>query len=182
MANEQNLMPIEQVNARKTREERVESARKAGKASGAAKRRKKSMAETINYLMSLPVSPNQTKIREAMTRFGIPEDEQTQRTAAVFSMMLEISKGNVGAFRALNDAEAREADQKLKKSQFAYQKKRDQKMDESEAAGSSLADLIENAYRERESDDETDDDDGKITAADDSGTEAEGDASDEHGE
>ena len=131
---------------------------KGGKASGATKRRKKSMAETINYLMSLPVSPSQSKIREAMTRFGIPEDEQTQRTAAAFNMLLEVSKGNVAAFRALNDAETREVDQKLKKSQFAYQKKHDKEIAESAETASNLADIIEKAYASRKPDPDEDED------------------------
>lgn len=131
---------------------------KGGKASGAAKRRKKSMAETINYLMSLPVSLSQSKIREAMTRFGIPEDEQTQRTAAAFNMILEVSKGNVAAFRALNDAETREVDQKLKKSQFAYQKKHDKEIAESTENSSNLADIIEKAYASRKPDPDEDED------------------------
>ena len=40
MANEQNLMPVEELNARRTPEERREHARKAGKASGVARKRK----------------------------------------------------------------------------------------------------------------------------------------------
>ena len=147
---------------------------KGGKASGAAKRWKKSMAETINYLMSLPVSPSQSKIREAMTRFGIPEDEQTQRTAAAFNMLLEVSKGNVAAFRALNDAETREVDQKLKKSQFAYQKKHDKEIAESAQTASNLADIIENAYRARDPDPDTEPDED---AADSSSGASEGEDS-----
>lgn len=150
---------------------------KGGKASGAAKRRKKSMAETINYLMSLPVSLSQSKIREAMTRFGIPEDEQTQRTAAAFNMILEVSKGNVAAFRALNDAETREVDQKLKKSQFAYQKKHDKEIAESAETASNLADIIEKAYRARDPDPDTDADEDAADSS--SGASEEEDSADD---
>lgn len=150
---------------------------KGGKASGAAKRRKKSMAETINYLMSLPVSPSQSKIREAMTRFGIPEDEQTQRTAAAFNMLIEVSKGNVAAFRALNDAETREVDQKLKKSQFAYQKKHDKEIAESAQTASNLADIIENAYRARDPDPDTEPDEDAADSS--SGASEEEDSADD---
>lgn len=157
MANPENLKNGEPYQFR-AGEEQAKRAAKAGRASGVARRRKRSMAETINYLMSLPVSPSQTKIREAMTRFGIPEDEQTQRTAAAFSMMLECAKGNVAAFRALNDAESREVDQKLKKSQFAYQKKHDKEIAESTENSSNLADIIEKAYASRKPDPDEDED------------------------
>ena len=173
MANPENLKNGEPYQFR-AGEEQAKRAAKAGRASGVARRRKRSMAETINYLMSLPVSPSQSKIREAMTRFGIPEDEQTQRAAAAFNMILEVSKGNVAAFRALNDAETREVDQKLKKSQFAYQKKHDKEIAESAQTASNLADIIENAYRARDPDPDTEPDED---AADSSSGASEGEDS-----
>jgi len=51
MANTENLIPIEEVNARKTREERSESARKAGIASGKARRRKKTTGELAKIML-----------------------------------------------------------------------------------------------------------------------------------
>lgn len=176
MANPENLKNGEPYQFR-AGEEQAKRAAKAGRASGVARRRKRSMAETINYLMSLPVSPSQTKIREAMTRFGIPEDEQTQRTAAAFSMMLECAKGNVAAFRALNDAESREVDQKLKKSQFAYQKKHDKEIAESAETASNLADIIEKAYRARDPDPDTDADEDAADSS--SGASEEEDSADD---
>ena len=173
MANPENLKNVAPYQF-KSGDQAARAGAKGGKASGAAKRRKKSMAETINYLMSLPVSPSQSKIREAMTRFGIPEDEQTQRTAAAFNMLLEVSKGNVAAFRALNYAETREVDQKLKKSQFAYQKKHDKEIAESAQTASNLADIIENAYRARDPDPDTEPDED---AADSSSGASEGEDS-----
>lgn len=52
MANKNdNLMPIQEVNARKTREERIESARKAGIASGEAKRKKATMLSVLEKVL-----------------------------------------------------------------------------------------------------------------------------------
>ena len=51
MANNKNLMPIELVNARRTQEERTESARKAGKASGEARSQKANFKKAIYCLL-----------------------------------------------------------------------------------------------------------------------------------
>lgn len=50
--NEKNLIP----NAERTPSERRENARKAGVASGASRRRKRSMKEAADLYLSLPVS------------------------------------------------------------------------------------------------------------------------------
>ena len=52
MGKLENLMPIEEVNARKTPEQRRESARKAGIASGEAQRKKKEMKKVLEAMLS----------------------------------------------------------------------------------------------------------------------------------
>ncbi len=56
MANEGNLMPIQEVNSRRTPEQHSADSRKAGIASGVARRRKRSMREAADLYLSLPVS------------------------------------------------------------------------------------------------------------------------------
>ena len=89
MANEQNLMPIELVNARKTREERRESASKAGKASGEAKRRRKAMKEQMEMLLSLPFNlkdKNGNDVIEALSSLGIEKDSIDNQMAMIISL------------------------------------------------------------------------------------------------
>ena len=89
MANEQNLMPIELVNARKTREERRESASKAGKASGEAKRRRKAMKEQMEMLLSLPFNlkdKNGNNVIDALSSLGIEKDNIDNQMAMVISL------------------------------------------------------------------------------------------------
>lgn len=50
MANEQNLTPFQ-----KNREDTVKNARKGGKASGVAKRKKRTMQESLRFLMTMPM-------------------------------------------------------------------------------------------------------------------------------
>lgn len=52
--NNENLMPISELNDNLTREERERNASKAGKASVAARRRKKSMKQVMDMLLQMP--------------------------------------------------------------------------------------------------------------------------------
>ena len=97
MANEQNLMPIEEVNARRTREERIESARKAGIASGEAKRRKKTRRElALEIANAQIVNENIKQIVKANT--GFDDEDITGDAAVVSGVYMEALKGNMQAY------------------------------------------------------------------------------------
>ena len=67
MANKlDNLMSVEELNARKTPEERIESARKAGIASGKARREKATMLSTLKKLLDEDAGNDMT-YREKVT-------------------------------------------------------------------------------------------------------------------
>ena len=51
MANKDNLMPIEEVNSNRTREQHSEDSRKAGIASGEARRRKRDLKRAFEELL-----------------------------------------------------------------------------------------------------------------------------------
>lgn len=67
MANEQNLMPIQEVNSRRTREQHSADSRKAGIASGEARRRKKTMRETLEMLLDEKYKKTGKTYREEAT-------------------------------------------------------------------------------------------------------------------
>lgn len=100
MANEQNLMPIELVNARKTREERKESASKAGKASGEAKRKRKAMKEQMEMLLSLPVKSD--KLKSQLKSLGIKSTEINNQMALIVSLYQTALKGGKNSVQAFN--------------------------------------------------------------------------------
>ena len=81
MANDQNLIPI----TKRTPREQKEISSKGGKASAEAKRRRKSMKEQAELLLSLSVQSPSAK--EMMTKLGIEEDEQTNQMAILISML-----------------------------------------------------------------------------------------------
>lgn len=53
MANEENLMPIQEVNSRRTREQHSEDSRKGGIASGKARQQKKTMREILRECLNM---------------------------------------------------------------------------------------------------------------------------------
>lgn len=85
MAKEDNLMPIQEVNSRRTREQHSEDSRRAGKASGEARRKKKLMKEQAELLLSLPlIDKDATK---QMQKLGIDTDNIDNQMALLVSML-----------------------------------------------------------------------------------------------
>lgn len=83
--NADNLIP----NSERTPEELREMARKGGIASGEARRRKKTMREQFDLLLSLPVKPDGRigqKIKEVADDLGIPVEELDNQMAMCLNM------------------------------------------------------------------------------------------------
>lgn len=100
MANEKNLMPIEEVNSRRTREEHSEDSRKAGKASGKARRRKKSLKQKMQLLLSLP--PTDTD-RTELTIMGVDPDDMDNEMVLVKALFIAAAEGDTKAFDRIQD-------------------------------------------------------------------------------
>lgn len=102
MANEQNLLPVEELNARLTPEQRSENARKAGLASAEARRKKKSMRETARMLMDMEARGG--TLKQTLTDFGIEEEDQTYQTAMMVRLMQKgIVEGDTASIRLLGE-------------------------------------------------------------------------------
>lgn len=102
MANEQNLMPIQEVNSRRSREQHSEDSRKGGIASGEARRKKKAMKEGFELLMSLPLKDEKAKV--FLDYLGVPEEEQDNQMGLIFSMYKQaVTFGNVQAATFIRD-------------------------------------------------------------------------------
>ena len=99
--NEQNLMPIEEVNSRRTREQHSRDSRKAGIASGEARRRKKTLKEQMEMLLSLPVKDESTQA--FIESLGINTDDIDNSMAITLSMYQEALKGNTKAYELIRD-------------------------------------------------------------------------------
>ena len=126
MANEKNLIP----NDQRTPSERRENAKKAGQASGAARRRKKAMRQAASMLLNTPVPTNtQSKliatVKELLGIFGYDEKDATYQDALLAGIMLEAMKGDVRAAEFIRDIagespalEIRKAELKLHKEEL----------------------------------------------------------------
>ena len=97
-----NLMPIQEVNSRRTREQHSEDSRRAGKASGEARRKKKAMKDAINMLLSLPLKDE--KAKAYLEYLGFEEEDMDNQLGLVISMYKEaVAKGNVQAANWIRD-------------------------------------------------------------------------------
>lgn len=89
MANEQNLMPIEQVNSRRSREEHSKDSAKGGKKSGEVRRKRKAMKEQMDLLLSLPFNLKDSKgnaVVDTLEFLGIDKDQIDNQMAIVISL------------------------------------------------------------------------------------------------
>lgn len=101
MANEQNLMPIELVNSRRTREKHSEDSRRAGQKSGEVRRQRKAMKEQMEMLLTLPFK--QTKQLKFIKELGINEEEIDNQMALIVAMYGKALKGDVQAFNTIRE-------------------------------------------------------------------------------
>ncbi len=95
MANDQNLIP----NEARTPEERRENARKAGKASGVARARKRTLRELAEIIGSMPTK--NPKTIAIMEKAGFKPEEMTNDMATMLAMQLKSQAGDVSAAKLL---------------------------------------------------------------------------------
>ena len=101
-----------------------------GRASGKARKKKKTMREMCLELMQMQVVSNKT--RAQLTKLGYDPDELTNGATVLVSMLNQAAAGNVKAAQFLRDtmgempAEIMHKDDlKFKKAMFEYQKEKD---------------------------------------------------------
>lgn len=121
MANEQNLKPFNQ----RTESEQREIRSKGGKASGAARRRKRDMLAAFETLFSMPIAECQTDLRADMEAMGYDPNLMTQADAELFVTHQMILEGKYNGLKPMLDGYTKLLELKLRQQEFAYQKKKD---------------------------------------------------------
>ena len=101
MANEKNLMPIEEVNSRRSPEEHSEDSRKGGIASGAARRRKRSLKEAADLYLSLPVTDK--RVYNKIARDGVEPEDIDNQMAIISGLAKAAAMGDSKAAKVLFD-------------------------------------------------------------------------------
>ena len=96
MANEKNLVP----QTERSPSEAREMGRKGGIASGAARRRKKSMKQKMQLLLSLPAAGNDQAELAAM---GVEPGDMDNEMVLIKDLFLSAAEGDTKAFDRIQD-------------------------------------------------------------------------------
>ena len=97
MPNERNLIPMEQ----RSPEEAREMGRKGGRASGEARRRKKSLREAAELYLSLPVSDK--RAWNKLAKDGVAPEDVDNQMAIIAALSIKAAKGDAKAAKVLFD-------------------------------------------------------------------------------
>lgn len=97
MSNEQNLIPFSE----RTESEQREIRSMGGKASGASRRRKKSLKEAADLYFSLPVKDKRRL--NAMLRAGVSEEDADNQMAMIIGLTKQATEGDARAAKVLFD-------------------------------------------------------------------------------
>ena len=107
MANEQNLMPIQEVNSRRSREQHSEDSRKGGKKSAEVRRQRKAMKEQMEILLSLPFNlkdRNGNDIADMLSELGIEKENIDNQMAIIISLWkTAINSGSTQQIQAVRE-------------------------------------------------------------------------------
>ena len=101
MPNEKNLMPIQEVNSNRTREQHSEDSRKGGVASGVSRRRKRSLKEAADLYLSLPVSDR--KMWNKISNRGVDPEDIDNQMAMIIGLTMAATAGNAKAAKVIVD-------------------------------------------------------------------------------
>ena len=97
MANEQNLIPFNE----RTEEERREISIAGGKASGAARRRKRSLKDAADLFLSLPVADKRR--RNKLLRAGVDPEDADNQMAIIVGLAVKAMSGDAKSAKVILD-------------------------------------------------------------------------------
>ena len=97
MPNEQNLIPMDQRSQKEARE----LGREGGRASGEARRRKKSLREAAELYLSLPVADK--KAWNKLARDGVEPEDVDNQMAIIAGLTMRAIKGDSKAAKVIFD-------------------------------------------------------------------------------
>lgn len=105
MANEKNLIP----NTERTPSERRKIAQKAGKASGEARRKRKTLKDNMELLLNLPVSD--VKSYNAVAKMYVDVEDIDNSMLLTLGLFKKAAAGDVAAYKEIRDLIGEEATQ-----------------------------------------------------------------------
>lgn len=139
--NDQNLVSIGDRSASEARE----ISAKGGRASGASRRRKKTMEQCAKFILSLPA--NSKEDWEALIKAGVsldnidPEDIDNM-TVAVSAIIAAAKLGDVQAFKELRNVIRDDEHLKIEKERLKLEKKKLESKDDNSDVFNKLDDVL----------------------------------------
>ena len=113
MANEQNLKKGKETQFR-TGEEQVKTAKKAGIASGKARKEKKALKDTLEELLAMPIKDGKSQdIDKIKSIAGIKGKNITMQEAIMVAMLNKAAKGDVRAAEYVRDTIGQKPDSRM---------------------------------------------------------------------
>ncbi len=100
MPNEQNLVPY-QFDSSQSREEAAKNGALGGRASGASRRRKRSLREAADLYLSLPVAGK--RAWNKLARDGVDPEDVDNQMAIIAGLTLKAAKGDAKASKEMFD-------------------------------------------------------------------------------
>lgn len=142
MANEKNLTPF---TSDQSHDEAVKNGKKGGVASGAARRRKKTMRQTLNALLSTGLDVSEQEFVEKVTprllALGINVEDATYQDVMLAGILLKAIRGDVRAAEFIRDTggdsphlDMKKQELKLRKEELRFKKEQETKKTAGEAS------------------------------------------------
>ena len=101
MPNEKNLMPIQEVNSSRTREQHSKDSRKGGVSSGVSRRRKRSLKEAADLYLSLPVTDR--RMWNKIARKNVDPEDIDNQMAMIIGLTMAATAGDAKAAKVIVD-------------------------------------------------------------------------------
>lgn len=134
MANEKNLIPF---TSDQSHDEAVKNGKKGGVASGAARRRRKTMRQTLNALLGTGLDVSEQEFVEKVTprlqALGIDVEDATYQDVMLAGILLKAIRGDVRAAEFIRDTGGDSPHLDMKKQELRFRQEQELKKAESEA-------------------------------------------------
>lgn len=149
MANEENLKKGEATQFR-SGEEAAKNGQKGGIASGASRRRRKAMKQTVNTMLGAGLDASEggflELIRPRLLALGIEEEDATYQDVLIAGIMLKAMKGDVRAAEFIRDIsgdspylQLKKQELKLRKEELKFKQEQESKKSEGETMETQIA-------------------------------------------
>ena len=139
--NEKNLIPVTD----RTKSEAREISSKGGKASGAARRRKRSMEQCAKFILSLPANSKEdweTLIAAGISLDNTDPDDIDNLTVVNAALIAAAKAGDVKAYNALRDVIRDDEHLKIEKERLKLEKKKLERRDDNSDVFAKLDDVL----------------------------------------